>query len=184
MKRQFLLAPCIILSSCGYSFQSNKNPLAEVGIQKIYIQQFKNETFRPGVEQIFSSAMVREFQKSGAFRLVNSEDEADAILAGTVIGVDSSVSSSRTLDIGDGKQMEVGSQFNGNVNCEITLKDRKGKSIFAQSIAGSKIFPGGIGLRDEGATISLINESEHRLAIQNIASQMMASVYQRMVDTF
>ena len=37
---------------------------------------------------------------------------------------------------------------------------------------------------DSGATVPLINESEQRIAIQFLASQMMASVYQRMIDTF
>ncbi len=174
---------CVILSGCGYSFQAKKNPLAQVGIQKIYIQQFRNETFRPGVEQLFSSAMVREFQKSGAFRIVASEDEADAILLGTISGVDTSVSSPRTV-VSGGKELEVGSQFNGNVTCLVRLKDRTGREIFSQSATGSKIYPGGIDLGDEGSTISLNNESEHRLAIQFMASQMMASIYQRMVDTF
>lgn len=172
-----------MLSSCGYSFQAKRNPLAQVGVQKIYIQQFRNESFRPGVEQLFSSAMVREFQKSGAFQLVRTEEEADAILTGVISGVDSAVSSPRTVTSG-GKELEVGSQFTGNVSCRVLLKDKSGREIFSQSVTGSKIYPGGIDLGDDGSTISLVNESEHRLAIQFIASQMMSSIYQRMVDTF
>lgn len=44
--------------------------------------------------------------------------------------------------------------------------------------------PGSAQKGDAGSTAPLVNDSEQRLAIQFLATQMMASVYQRMIDTF
>ncbi len=178
---------CIILlafSGCGYHFQGNRNPLKELGVEKVYVVQFKNTTYRPGIEQLFSSAMIREIQKAGSFRLVNSREEADAILTGQISGADTSIASSKSVLIDAKNTVDVAAEYNTGVQCSVDLVDRTGRTIFSQSINSNKIYPGAARLGSEGATNALINDSEQRLAIQFLASQMMASVYQRMVDTF
>lgn len=181
-----------VLSACGYHFQGRDNPLKELGVEKIYVAQFRNSTFRPGVEQLFSTAMIREIQKSRSFQLVSSEEQADAVLTGEVATADATLSSSKSVDISDVKKVDVATEYNSAVSCLITLKDRRDRVIFSQSVSGNKIFPGATDIpgasstssRDAGATNSLVNDSEQRLAIQFLASEMMASVYQRMIDTF
>jgi len=187
MSGRILMMLCVIfLSACGYSFQgTKKNPLREMGVQKIYINQFKNATYRPGIEQLFSTAMVREFQKSGIFTLVNSKESADAVLNGTVRAADSSIVSSKSVTIpGTTKNVDVGAQFSSNVICDVSMEDTDGRSIFSQTVGSSKIYPGAARAGDEGSTAALVNDSEQRLAIQFLASQMMASVYQRIIDIF
>lgn len=182
----------LVLSACGYHFQGRDNPLKEMGVEKVYVAQFRNNTFRPGVEQLFSTAMIREIQKSRSFQLVNSEDQADAVLAGEVSIANATLSSSKSVEISPGKNVDVATEYNSDVTCLITLTDRRQRVIFSQLVNGKKIFPGATdipqanipGLRDAGATNSLVNDSEQRLAIQFLASEMMASVYQRMIDTF
>lgn len=171
-------------SSCSYHFQGAKNPLKELGVEKVYIASFENTTFRPGLEQLFSTAMIREFQKYGNFKVVNSETEADAILTGNITAADSGISNMKSFDIG--KSINVGSEFVASVNCTVELTDKFGRVIFSQNIGSSKTYSGALRSTpgDSGATVPLINESEQRIAIQFLASQMMASVYQRMIDTF
>lgn len=189
MSRQILaISQCAILLlffSCSYHFQGAKNPLKELGIEKVYISSFQNSTFRPGIEQLFSTAMIREFQKYRNFQLVNSEKQADAILSGNITVADSSISSTKDFDIVE-KKIKVASEYTASVNCTVDLKDRFGRTIFSQNIGGAKNYSGALRDRpdDSGATVPLINESEQRIAIQFLASQMMASVYQRMIDTF
>jgi len=173
----------LLAQGCGNQFQGRQNPLNKLGIEKIYVQQFRNRTYRPGVEQLFSTAMVREIQKSRSFRLVGSEKEADAVLSGEVSSVEAGPTSTRSETVG-GKSLDVATEFNSSVSCSVTLTDSSGRPIFSQGISSSKIFPGSARTGDDGSTNSLVNESEQRLAIQFLASQMMASVYQRMVDTF
>lgn len=182
------LTICVIallaLSACGYHFQGRDNPLKEMGVEKIYVAQFRNSTFRPGVEQLFSTAMMREIQKSRSFQLVSSEEQADAVLTGEVATADATLSSSKSVEISPGKNVDVATEYNSGVSCQITLKDRRERVIFSQSVSGNKIFPGATNKGEQSATNSLVNDSEQRLAIQFLASEMMASVYQRMIDTF
>lgn len=200
MGKRSILAWCIILllPGCAYKFQGRHNPLRELGVERIYVEQFRNDTYRPGVEQLFSSAMIREIQKYRSFRLVDSREAADAILRGTVTGVSSDITSQRLVELNPpapgatagsgGSQVNssksVASEFSAGVSCAVVLEDKHGRQIFSQSVASSKLYPGAVRLGDEGATVPLINDSEQRLAIQFLASQMMASVYQRMIDAF
>ncbi len=183
-----LCALCIIfLSGCAYRFQGEHNSLRELGIQKIYVAGFRNLTYRPGIEHLFTSAMIREIGKAKAFELVNSESEADAVLMGVVSGAESTPGSTKVFKVGPTgaqRDVDVAAEYTASVACSITLTDRRKRLIFSQSVAGNKVHPGAAQIGDAGQTAPLVNDSEQRLAIQFLASQMMASVYQRMVDTF
>lgn len=153
-------------------------------MERIYVNGFKNGTFRPGIEQLFSTSMVREIQKSRAFQLVNSEKDADAVLSGTVLGAESSVSSVSSAALTSTRSVNVAAEYNVSVVCAVQLKDRHGRIIFSQTISDSKTYPAVVRTADQGATVPLVNESEQRIAIQFLAGQMMAGVYQRIIDTF
>ena len=189
---------CVILTftfclmSCAYQFQDSHNPLKSMEIERIYVVNFENMTFRPGVEQAFTTAMVREIEKSNSLKLVSSEKSADAILTGKVMSADTAVSSTRATQIDAIKQVSVATEYYSNVTCLVTLKDRFGREIFSQSINSSKTYPGAvcspsssiICLADQSSTIGLTNESEQRMAIDFLATQMMASMFQRMISVF
>ena len=80
--------------------------------------------------------------------------------------------------------MNVASEYDANVSCSVLLRDRRGRPIFTQTITDDKVHPGRAQLGDQGATAPTANDSEQRLAVQFLANEMMASVYQRMVDSF
>jgi hypothetical protein len=186
--RFFLLAACVStlsLTGCAYHFQEARNPLTELGIHKIYVAGFRNSTYRPGIEQYFTTAMAREIASSKSFELVNSEKDADAMLKGTVTSAEDGATATNYVKVGGNRaDVPVASEFDATVNCEVRLVDRRGRQIFAQSVSSDKVHPGSGSIGDAGATASLNNDSEQRLAIEFLASQMMTSVYQRMVDTF
>lgn len=187
LKIIFALCVATGVSGCAYQFQGRKNPLQKVGIEKIFVASFTNKTYRPGVEQLFTSAIIREIQKSGSFRVVNSKKEADAVLTGEVTAADSAVSNTKVaLQTTDAppRELRAASEFTAGVTCEVRLVDRTGRTLFSRSESASKVYPGATSKDDAGATNSLVNDSEQRVAIQFLASQMMASVYQRMVDVF
>ena len=174
------------MAGCSYHFQDAHNPLLDLGIHKIYVSGFRNLTYRPGIEHYFTTAMVREIGRSKSFELVNSDKEADAVLSGVVTAAESSVNATNyiTVDPVTGRQLPVASEYNATVACNVVLTDRHGRRIFTQAVSGDKVHPGSGQLGDAGATAPLTNDSEQRLAVQFLATQMMASVYQRMVDTF
>jgi hypothetical protein len=178
---------CVISSllfSCGYALQSRTNPLRSYGVETVFVEQFTNSTFRPGLEQLFSTAMIREIQKSRSFRIVGRREMADSILSGAVTSAESGISSTKSVELSPGKRSDVASEYSASVAVSISLRDRHGRVLFSQAVSSSKIYPGVAVLGEGSATVPLTNESEQRLAIQFLASQMMASVYQRMVDTF
>lgn len=78
----FLAFAGLAFGGCGYHRARLDNPLLS-GYQTIAIPYFKNKTFEPGAEKIFTDAFMREFIESRRFKIV-SEHEADVILYGTV----------------------------------------------------------------------------------------------------
>ena len=72
----------LFLSACGYRFSGEgKGPCPE--FNKIAIPMFENSTAEPRLEVVFTSALRREFNIRGGFKLVPS-DQAQMIFHGRV----------------------------------------------------------------------------------------------------
>ncbi len=174
----------LILTGCGYYLQGTKNPLKELGVEKIYVKEFKNKSYRPGVEQMFTNAIIREVAKAKAFTLVNNPKEADAILSGEISAADGSIIETKETTLLNGLTQQVGSKYSAAVSCQVSLVSKTGRTIFSQSVSDSKVYPGSILTGNSGATVPLVNESEQRLAFQFLAQQEMATLYQSMINIF
>jgi hypothetical protein len=183
---RFYLAICsVLLVACGYTLQGTKNPLHDFGIQTIYVKGFTNITYRPGLEQMFTTAMIREIEKGGTFRLVSNPKDADAILTGVVTSAESSAATTTALTIPNSTTtIQVASEYTASISCQITLKERNNKVIFDQSFSGSKNFSGDIQTGDAGATVPTTNDSQQRVAYQFLSADLIAGAYQRMIDLF
>ena len=72
-------------AGCGYTLVG-QGSLPE-HIKTIAIPTFENNTVEEGVEEIVTQAVIDEYVRGGKVRLV-SEDEADAILWGTIQSYD------------------------------------------------------------------------------------------------
>jgi hypothetical protein len=178
------------LPACGYQFQNAQNPLVKLGVKKIYVQNFSNQTIRPGIEHFFTTAMVREIRKGGIFEIADSEESADAVLKGTITSVEDLPSAS-ALEIDASTPVNVAASFTARVACQITLRDKSKRVIFQDVFGGSKSHPASIVLIGRNridpvanATAPLINESEQRIAVRYLSDQMMFEAYQKMVDLF
>ncbi len=179
------LAICVApLVGCGYSLQGTKNPLQDFGIQRIYVEGFTNRTYRPGIEQMFTTALIREIEKGGTFKLVRSPKEADAIITGVITGADSGAASTTAVNGISNTTIQVATEYVASVTCDITLKEQNDKVIFHNGFSGTKNYTGSILTGDAGATVPLTNDSEQRLAYQFLSTDMMAGAYQRMIDLF
>jgi outer membrane lipopolysaccharide assembly protein LptE/RlpB len=174
----------LVFTGCGYTLQGTRNPLAQVGVERIYVKTFKNSTFRPGVEQMFTTSLIRELEKSQVFRLVGKEEQADAILSGEIIRIDGVLSASKGVSVGERGDLQAGTEYRAEANCLVQLHDKRGRLIFSQAVSGSKVYPGLAITGARAATVPLVNESEQRLALQYLSTQLMSNVYQRMIDIF
>lgn len=87
MKTLALLAPALLLVSCaGYQLGSRK-PASLAKVRTIAVPMFRNATLHPRAEAITTSAVANAFVQDGTYR-VGSPDTADAVLEGTLSGIE------------------------------------------------------------------------------------------------
>jgi hypothetical protein len=77
------LSAAISLSSCGYHAGGMASQLPP-GLKVIAVPALKNDTTRYRVEQLMTEAVVHEFIARTKYRIVSSEDSADAVLRGEI----------------------------------------------------------------------------------------------------
>jgi outer membrane lipopolysaccharide assembly protein LptE/RlpB len=86
MKKLFLLIPLLLsLAGCGYNLGEIK-PTPMRRVTTLAVNTFKNETLIPRLEAQTADAVVKQFQQDGTYR-VDSADQADAIVEGTIVSV-------------------------------------------------------------------------------------------------
>ncbi len=118
-----LLAAVGACSSCGYH-TAGKAVRLPSDVHTIAIPAFVNQTQTYRLEQILTSAVVREFVSRTNYHIANSSDEpADAMLKGTVT---SAQLAPLTYDAKTGRA----STGLVTVNMRVSLLDRQGKVIW------------------------------------------------------
>ena len=75
----------VLVAACGYQFRGKQNNLPS-DVKSIAIPVFKNNTNEVRIEQIFTDAVIMQFNRSQMVRVV-SQNDADAVLTGTVTRV-------------------------------------------------------------------------------------------------
>src|SRR4051812_27392627 len=84
-----LLAIAMFASGCGYTWQGTTNRWTAEKVDKIYVKMLVNNTLRPGIEVAFTSAILKTFARGQRIKLVSNENNADAVIDGTVTSLDS-----------------------------------------------------------------------------------------------
>jgi hypothetical protein len=79
----------ILFSACGYHVGGTASQLPP-GIKVIAVPALENRTNRYRVEQLMTEAVVREFLERTKYRVVSTEDSADAVLHGEITSLESS----------------------------------------------------------------------------------------------
>lgn len=74
----------LAVTGCGYTLVGRASNLPE-DVRRVHLEPLKNATTRPQVEQILTSAISTELLTRRRFEVVNTPEEADAILRGTVL---------------------------------------------------------------------------------------------------
>jgi hypothetical protein len=75
----------ILLSACGYHVGGAASTLPP-GLKVIAVPELVNQTPRYRVEQRMTEAVVHEFLARTKYRIVSTEDSADAVLHGEITG--------------------------------------------------------------------------------------------------
>jgi hypothetical protein len=79
----------IFLSACGYHVGGTSSRLPP-GLKVIAVPALENRTTQYRVEQRMTQAVVREFLERTKYRIVSTEEMADAVLHGEITSVESS----------------------------------------------------------------------------------------------
>jgi hypothetical protein len=74
-----------LLSACGYHVGGTASQLPP-GLKVIAVPALKNDTTRYRIEQGMTEAVVHEFIARTKYRIVSSEESADAVLHGEITG--------------------------------------------------------------------------------------------------
>ncbi|MGD0545229.1 MAG: LptE family protein [Candidatus Acidiferrales bacterium] len=81
------LAAIFSVSGCGYHVAGHAGNLPS-DWKTIAIPAFKNDTTRYRIEQRFTEAVVRQFLQRTKYRIVQNASDADAVLHGEVISIE------------------------------------------------------------------------------------------------
>ncbi len=78
-----VLAAGLALAGCGYTLVGKASNIPE-DIRRVFLQPFENRTTRVEVEQFLTQAIADELVTRPRFELVATENEADAVIRGSV----------------------------------------------------------------------------------------------------
>lgn len=122
------------LSGCaGYRIGDVKPQYLE-GVRTIAVPTFRNETYQPRIEVLLTDTVIKQLQQDGTFR-ITTEDDADAVLRGTVRTV------ARTPVRSVRGNVLATTEFNLTVGVRYTLLGRNGQAITGPSkISGATSF--------------------------------------------
>ena len=164
------LIAVILLAGCGYHFHEVSPSLA--GIQKVYVGQFPNRTIEPYLENYFRNAMIDQFIRGNQFQVVNSAEEADAVVEGAILRVSTSHVAYETADLG--------AEERAYLSVQIKFEDRKnGRTIWeSRNFSDSADY-----LILRAAYVGDIRE-EKRKALIKLSNDMAERAYRFMISDF
>ena len=82
------LSLCLGSAGCCYGVGGRATRLPP-GLRVIAVPALENNTRRYRVEQRFTQAIIREFLARGSYRIVSTEESADAVLRGRITNLES-----------------------------------------------------------------------------------------------
>lgn len=88
---QLPIAYCLLLlTGCGYQF-AGKGEAFPKDVRTVFVETFVNRSKDVGIDSEIASALRSEFRQRGQLRVVDSLEQADAVLSGVVRSFDSRV---------------------------------------------------------------------------------------------
>ena len=204
-KKAFLILCLALTTSCGYTFQNSKNPLAESeGVRKVYINPVLNDTYKAGVENVVYNALVKTLTAHRRVQVVQSPEDADAVLQGKISAAQYVAATSRPanqLNPAGGvssinatvpaeyQSIYITDVYSAVLGCSFSLIRRnpspgKKSTVWASSFSRSKLFQSANQLGNLGNTAGLIDESEFDRTLADLAKSMMYDVHESMLVMF
>jgi hypothetical protein len=131
-------------------------------IKTIAVPTFGNTTLVPRIEVLVTGTIIKQLQQDGTFRIV-SEDQADAVLKGEIVGVGRSPARSVRGNV------LLTTEFNLNLSVRYNLVGRNGKMLSAGGAGGSTSF-------FVGSDVSTDERQAMPLAAEEVAKQLVSQL--------
>lgn len=90
-----VLVMSVVFGGCGYSFRGSQSALPP-DVRKIYIPQVENNSTKLGLSTIVTEAIKDEFDSYGTVTVVDSQNEADAVLKVRILSIIENTGSTRS----------------------------------------------------------------------------------------
>jgi hypothetical protein len=155
------------LGGClGWNYQFGARTLFPPGIETVYVPVFESSSYRRGLGEELTEAVIKEIEKRSCFKVVSSPT-ADTVLIGKITSESKHLLFS-TLD-NDPREMEV------HLQVKVSWVDRRGKPI--QDIP---LVPVPAAAVDIDAATDVVPEvghsiaTSHQRAIQRLAEQIVS----------
>jgi outer membrane lipopolysaccharide assembly protein LptE/RlpB len=166
----WLGAAAILLAAagCGYHF-SQRTDAIPVELKTVAIPLWKNDTAEPGIETIFTNAMVKQFANQGWLDPV-SVSKADTVLEGKI----------ETVDVQPVSFSSVAIELEDRVSVvvSVTLRRRSDQSVLWSSsrVLGSEVY--------DSTPDFNVNLRNREQALRKVASDMAASVHDQIFQVY
>jgi outer membrane lipopolysaccharide assembly protein LptE/RlpB len=135
-----VISVAAFLSACGYHVNGTASNLPP-GLKVIAVPALKNDTTRYRIEQRMTQAVVREFISRSRYRIVSSEESADAVLHGEITSFEAipavfdttpTTSNSTTVPTINTNTARVTTML-VSVHMKVSLQERETKKILYQN---------------------------------------------------
>jgi hypothetical protein len=176
-----LLALCL-LPGCAYNWGKNSRGLPS-GYKQIQIPVFLNFSQEPVVESYFTSALIKEFERSKVARLTN-EKESEAFIEGEIVSLKTLTSNPSSLDLPVG--VTLSSNHAVQVEVKVSLKRKSDRALIWSGVfRGSRDFiPSQVTTAGVNTVNSIYNLSARRQNIELLAADLMSQAFDRMTENF
>ncbi len=114
------LAMLLLLSGCA-GYQIGNQTLYPADIRTVYVPMFDSNSFRRGLGERLTEAVVKEIEAQTDYKVVNDPNTADSVLSGAIVSERKSV---LVPDLsGSAREVQVG------MTVEVSWVDRKGRLL-------------------------------------------------------
>lgn len=163
-----LIAAILIMAGCGYRFSAGGEHI-DPGIRKVFLEPFGNRTSEANVEDSFRLAMTDQFVKGKRFQIVDGEDQADALVRGTVKALATTPLSYRTTNLAAEERMTL--------TVELTFEERRTRKIIwkDENFTGTQEYP--------VASLS-DTETSRKNALSKLANDTAERAYRMLMSGF
>jgi hypothetical protein len=119
--RVTIILICVFMAvACGYGFKPGGEYI-DKDIRSVFVDVFVNKTSEANIENTFRAAFIDQFIQGKRFRIVDSQDRADAVFKGSIENLSTAPLSYRTTNLAAEERFAV--------TLSLTFEQRDNKKI-------------------------------------------------------